>query len=795
MKVSKNWLNMYVPVNNIETSLIADKMPLIGNEIESVKKLCDATNLVIGEVLEKTKHPDSDKLNICKVNIGSSTEQIVCGAKNVDKGQKVIVAKIGATLPGGITIKPVKLRGVESNGMICSLEELGIESKFVPERSKGGIHILEADAPVGEDAIKYLCYDDEILDVELTANRSDLLSMLGMAYEIGAVYNRKVNLPITEYNKSKEKTSDNLSVSVQTVNCPLYIAKRVKNITIKESPNFMKARLMAASIRPINNVVDISNYVMLEYGQPLHFFDSDKLGNKIIVRMAEDKEKMTTLDGIERTLDEQDIVIANDKEIVALAGVMGGLSTEVESDTKNITIESAVFNPLSVRRTSKSVLRSEASIRYEKGLDTNRTLEALNRACHLLEKYADAEILDGEIIHNEVNKVNKVIKITLEKINRILGMALTKEQVLNIFVRLGFSGEEHDGTFMVMVPSRRLDITIEEDLIEEIGRMHGYENMKGSLPETKIKKGGITPRYSLIKEISRIFRSLGLDQVITYSLTNDKDIYKFTNDKFNYIELNSPLSEDKKIIRHSLIPSLLKTIDYNVSRNINDIKIFETSNIYYKENSEYIEKTFISGALMGKYVKNDWQNTVVDVDFYLVKGMIETLLNNLKFNNRYEFRKNDIPKDFHPGRSAQIILDNDVIGYIGQVHPNISKNNIYVFELYLDKIIDKKRRNIKYKEISKYPEITKDMAFIFNKDVEASTIIKEIKTQGGKLLKNINIFDIYTGENVSDNEKSIAFKLTFQDENRTLTDDEVMSIFNKIIQSIEVKFNAKLRNK
>lgn len=795
MKVSKNWLNIYVPINDIDTKIIADKMPLIGNEIESVNKLCNATNLVIGEVLEKTKHPDSTKLNVCKVNVGSSVEQIVCGAKNVDVNQKVIVAKIGATLPGGVTIKPVKLRGVDSNGMICSLEELGIESKYVPERSKGGIHILEDDAPVGEDAIKYLCYDDEVLDVELTANRSDLLSMIGMAYEIGAVYNRKVSLPNTEYNKDKEKTTDSLSLSVQTVNCPLYIARKVKNVTIKESPNFMKARLMAAGIRPINNVVDISNYVMLEYGQPLHFFDSDKLGDKIIVRMAEDKEKMTTLDGTLRILDDKDIVIANDKEIVALAGVMGGLSTEVTPETKNIIIESAVFNPLSVRRTSKAIVRSEASIRYEKGLDTKRTMEAINRACHLLQKYAGATILDGEVMHNEVNKVDKIIKITLEKINRILGMELTKEQVLDIFVKLGFSGEEHNGTFMVMVPSRRLDISIEEDLIEEIGRLHGYDNMKGALPETLIKKGGISKRYKMQKEISNILRSLGLNQVITYTLTNNVDIYKFTNDKFNFIELNSPLNEDRKIIRHSLIPSLLKTIDYNMSRNINDLRIFETSNIYYKEKSEYIEKTFVAGALTGEYIINNWQNKSVKVDFYLLKGMIETLLNKLKFSNRYEFKKNNLPKEFHPGRSAEILLDNDVIGYMGQVHPSINKNEIYVFELFLDKILDKKVRNIKFKEISKYPEITKDMAFVFDKNINANTIIKEIKKQGGKLLSSIDIFDIYTGENIGKDKKSLAFKLVFQDENKTLTDEEVMELFDKIIKLVETKFDAKLRNK
>ena len=425
MKVSKNWLNMYVDIDNVSTDEITKKMPLVGNEIEESYKLCEATNLVIGYVVSKEKHPDSEKLNVCMVDLGNEIVQIVCGAKNVAPGQKVIVAKIGATLPGGIKIEKASLRGVESNGMICALEELGIESKYVPERSKGGIHVLEENAPVGEDAIKYLCYDDEVINFELTANRNDLLSMIGMAYEFGAVYDREVILPETNYTELDEKTSDYLDLSVQTINCPLYIAKVVKDIEIKESPNFIKARLMAAGIRPINNVVDISNYVMLEYGQPLHFFDTDKLGNKIVVRMAKDKEEMTTLDGVDRVLDETDIVIANDKEVVTLAGVMGGLNTEVEENTKTITIESAIFNPYNVRYTSKSVLRSESSMRFEKGLDANRTMEAINRACHLLQKYANAKILSGVVMHNEINQVNKNITIKLEKINKILGMSLS----------------------------------------------------------------------------------------------------------------------------------------------------------------------------------------------------------------------------------------------------------------------------------------------------------------------------------------------------------------------------------
>lgn len=795
MKVSRNWLNKYIDTSSIPTSEIVKKMPLVGNEIEDNHKLCEATNLVIGKVLSKEKHPDSEKLNVCMVDLGNEIVQIVCGAKNVDAGQKVIVAKIGATLPGGIKISPVKLRGIESNGMICALEELGIESKYVPERSKGGIHILDCDAPVGDNAIEYLCYNDEVIDFELTSNRSDLLSMLGMAYEFKAVYGNDVTLPDTSYMEIEENTKDNLDLSIQTINCPLYTAKIVRDIKIKESPNFIKARLMAAGIRPINNVVDISNYVMLEYGQPLHFFDTKKLGNKIIVRMAKDKEEMTTLDGVKRILDETDIVIANDKEIVALAGVMGGLNTEVDENTTSITIESAVFNPYNIRYTSKAVLRSEASTRYEKGIDTNRTLMALDRACHLLEKYADAKILKGYVSHNEINKIDKVITITLEKINNILGMNLDVNTVNDIFKRLSFDTEIIGNTFKVIIPSRRLDISIEEDLIEEVGRIHGYDNMKGTLPVTLNKKGGRSSKQKFIREIKSELNSLGMNEVVTYSLTSIENIHKFTNNKFGYIELNSPMSEDKKVLRHSLIPSLLNVIEYNLSRNQKNCLIYETSNIYYKNDTEYTDETLLSGAVIGTYLENNWQSKNIKIDFYLVKGIIENILNYLKLNNRYEFKTTDIPKEFHPGVSASIYVDNDLIGYIGMVHPNTNKNQIYVFEISIDKLIDKKIRPLKIKEIPKFPAISKDVAFIVEKDITSASLIKEIKRSGGKMLVDVDVFDIYVGDKIDENTKSIAFSLKFQDSTKTLTDEEIMTIFHKIIENVTSKFNAKLRDK
>lgn len=794
MRLSKKFLNDYINISDINYHELAEKMVFAGNEYESINKMCEATNLVVGEVIECINHPKSDHLHICQVNIGEKIVQIVCGAPNVTKDIKVIVANVGAVLPGGITIKEAELAGTLSQGMICSIEELGIENKFLKEEDKDGIHILNSDAIVGEDPLKYLNFDDEIIDFELTANRADLMSILGMAYEVGAIYDREVKEPIIELNESKEKTSDYISLDVETDNCSIYLGKVVKNIELKESPDFIKARLIASNIRPINNVVDISNYVMLEYGQPLHFFDLDKLGNKVIVRMANDSELITTLDSNERVLTNNDIVIANETP-AALAGVMGGLSTEVESDTKNIFIESAIFDSPSIRNTSKKILRSEASSRYEKGIDPNRTLKALNRAAYLLQEYASGEVLSGIVSYDEANKEDKDIDITLDKINSVLGMNLSINNVTDTLRRLNFIYNVNGNDIKVIVPTRRLDVNIKEDLIEEIGRIIGYDNMEGILPTVPIKQGKISLKNKYIKDIKNRLSSLGLNEVITYSLTNEDDINKFNCKEYENIYIKSPMSEDKKVMRHSLIPSLLNVFDYNFSRNNKDICIYESGSNYYLDNGSYVEEARVAGLLYGNYLINNWQNNIVKIDFYVLKGIIENLLDYLGLNGRYSFSSKDLLSDLHPGMSASIIVDNQIIGYIGKVHPNINKKDIYVFELNIDLLMSKKVRGIKYKEVSKYPSVNKDLAFIVKKDIEAIEIEKVIKKVGGRLLNSIEVFDVYTGENVADDEKSLAFSLNFQDSTRTLNDEEVTEVFNKIIHEVEIKLNAVLRNK
>lgn len=795
MKVSLNWLNDYIDISKIEPNELAKKMALIGNEVEKIEKLCPSNNLVIGHVIDKIKHPDADQLSVCIVDLGEGKpNQIVCGAKNVDINQKVIVAKVGAVLPGNFEIKKANIRGIESNGMICSLEELGIESKFIPDNFKDGIYVLPNDAPIGEDALRYMGLDDTVITYELTSDRNDLLSMLGMAYETKAIVNSEVKLPEISYKEIDKDISDYLSLKVDTDNCFKYYAKIVKNIKIGASPEFIKTRLMTAGIRSINNVVDISNYVMLEYGQPLHFFDYEKLDSKIVVRMAKDNEKFITLDNVERNLSSDDIVITNGKEPIALAGVMGGLNTGVDNNTNTIVIESAIFNPRNIKNTSRKTVQSDASIRFEKGLDPNKTIEALNRVCYLLEKYANGEVLRGILSYDNLPVVQKEILLRKEKVNKVLGIELTNDDIITVFDKLSFDYKEDNSNFIVTIPSLRMDISIEEDLIEEIGRIYGYNNIVGILPNSKIKAGKYDKKYLKIKQIKEKMKSFGLYEVITYSLTSNNNINKFTNDSFEYIELNNPMSEEKNVLRYSMLDSLLKVVEYNLARNIKNINIFEVASSYYKKNNIYIEKTKLASIMYGSYLNDLYNNQEISVNFYIIKGIIEDLLNYLGLENRYKFNKSKTNiYELHPGVSAEILVDNELIGYVGLINPTISEYTLYMFEISLDKVLEKSLNIIRYKEIPKYPSINRDIAFIFDKDIEAQSVIETIKEAGGKLLTNIQVFDVYTDDKIGIDKKSIAFNLTFRDNNKTLTEEEVTPIIEKIISRAETKYNASIR--
>ena len=672
--------------------------------------------------------------------------------------------------------------------MICSIAELGLDSKFLKEEDKAGIHELPQDAPVGGDPIKFIEMDDEVCDFELTANRGDLLSILGMAYELGAIYDKPVKEIDLSHKEESQDVNDTFKLDINTENCKLFLAKKAVDVTIKESPVFIKNRLIASGIRPINNVVDISNYVMLEVGQPLHFYDSDRLGNKIEVRMAKKDEKLTTLDNIERTLDEEDIVISNGNDAIGLAGVMGGLSTEVEEDTKNILIESAIFDGVKIRCTSKKALRSEASNRFEKGLDPNRTYMAIERACTLLEKYADAKILKGTVIYDNIDKNPKIIDVTFNDINNLLGIEIPKEETLNVFRKLGFEYKVDGDKITVTVPTRRLDISIKEDLIEEVGRIYGVDNIQGKLPSLVLKTG----KYNkTAREIRNKMIGLGLNETMSYILVNENDSDKFTTDNFEKIKLLDPLTEERNTLRYSIIPSLLKIYEYNSDRENKDVSIFEIGKGFGKVNGKYIEEEKLCILMSGKYYQGI-QNTK-NVDFYILKGITEELLDFLGYNLRYSFIKGEFPKEFHKGQTAFISVNADTVGILGKLHPDISKEDVYVIEINLDKLLSKKVGKMKYKEISKFPSIKKDVAFIVDKDLESATIEKQIKKSAGNLLTNIEVFDVYTGEHVAKGKKSIAYSLTFSDSKKTLTDEEVTAIFNKVISDVEIKLFAEIR--
>lgn len=786
MKLSTNFLKDYIDID-VDVKQLAEDMTRVGNEYDSASNLINATKLVIGQITECEPHPDSDHLHLCKVNIGTEVLDIVCGAPNARTGLKVIVALDGAILPDK-TIKKGMIRGKESNGMLCSIAELGIEHKFLKPEDSEGIAELGEDAEIGGDPIKYLQMDDGVIDFELTANRGDLLSILGMAYEVGAIYDKKVKDVDLKHKELGEDINKTFKTEVKTANCSKLLVKKVENVKIEESPIFIKNRLIASGIRPINNVVDISNYVMLELGQPLHFYDADKLGNKLVVRMAEDGEKLTTLDNVERTLTSEDIVIADATHGVGLAGVMGGLETEVEPDTKNIIIESAIFDSVKVRKTSKKIVRSEASNRFEKGLDPERTTMAIERACRLLEEYAGGTVVTGTVEYDKTNNKEKEIEITFKNINDVLGTVIPNEEILNVFRKLGFTYKVNGETIKVKVPTRRLDISIKEDLIEEVSRIYGVDNIEGKLPIVPMRKGSYDKTQ---REIRNKMIALGLKETLTYVLINDKEVNGYTLDKFEPLKLLDPITEDRNTLRYSMIPSLYKVYEYNKAREQKDISIFEIGKGFYKKGEVYGENTKLCVLMSGKY--STGLNNNKTVDFYVIKGIAEEVLDYLGYAGRYSFMKQEMPKEMHPGQSAMINVNGSNIGMIGKIHPSVTKDDVYVLEINLDELFTKKVGKMKYKEFSKFPSINKDIALVVDKKSVSKDIEKVIKSAGGSLLTNIEVFDVYTGVGVGIDKKSIAYSLTFSDMKKTLTDEEINGLMDKIIDAVSKKCSAELR--
>ena len=789
MLVSYNWLKQYTNVED-NANALAEKITRGGIEVEGVEYLAEEiSNVVVGYVVSKEKHPDAEKLNVCQVNVGEEENlQIVCGAPNVDAGQYVIVAKVGAKLPG-IKIKKAKLRGVESQGMICSLAELGLSKSVVPKNYQEGIYVFETEQELGSDVVEVLGLNDYILDLSITPNRADALSMRGLTYELGALYNNKVDFNDVEKEGNYEATS--LQVAIESDSCRNYVGQIVKNVEVKSSPLWLQTRLMNSGIRPINNIVDITNYVLLEFGQPMHAFDKDLVGDKIVVRDAKEGEVLETLDGEERKLQATDLVITDGTRAIALGGVMGGKNTEVSEETKNIILESAYFNPTSVRRTSATHgLRSDSSARFEKGIDPNMQKAALARAVELI-----LELCPNAVVESSVGVVNKeeekVVEITTSYINNYLGITLSTEEIAAILEGLSFTVEVSGENLVVKVPTRRPDISIKQDLVEEVIRIYGYDNLASTLPKfSKTTKGGLTYSQRMVRDLRAVYASLGFNDTINYSLVSEEEATEYTLEDHHKVRLLMPMTETHSTLRQSLVPGLLNTVQYNVARKQKDLKLLEIGRVFFGSGNDNIqpkETLYLSAALTGEERATKWLKESSSLDFFAAKGYLEVVFERLGLDEKVTYKKFTL-EGMHPGRFAEVYLGEKRIGFIGEVHPQVADklglNTTYVFEINLDEVISESKVKPMYEEVTKYPEITRDIAMLVDVKDEYQNIYNVIESVNSKLITKVELFDLYVGAELLVGKKSLALTITYSDKQKTLTDEEVTAVHEKVLSAL-----------
>lgn len=808
MFVSLNWLRNYVDLGNLRPEELAEKITKSGIEVDGIEYIAEQSNgVVIGYVETCEKHPNADNLSLCNVDVGEGKLQIICGAPNITQGQKVAVAQPGSVLPGNFKIKKTKLRGVESNGMICSMQELGLKERYLPKDITDGIVVLPDDAITGESVGPLLNLDDTVLEFDLTPNRADSLSMLGVAYEVAAILDKPILLPDEDVEVSDEDANAYINVEIEDTDLtPYYGAFMIRNLEIKPSPPWIANYLMAAGIRPINNVVDITNYVLLEYGQPLHAFDYDRLqSEKILVRTAKQGEKLVTLDEKERILSKDHLVITDGNDPIALAGVMGGASTEVTEETTTVLLEAAYFAPTAVRKTVQDTgLRSESSSRFEKGIDPNRVKAAGLRACQLLQQYGEGEVLGNAVEVDQLNYTEKTVEMNVDEINRRLGTAISTVEIVHILNKLRFDFRQNNKDFIVYAPTRRQDIKIFEDMLEEVARIYGYDNLPFTLPMGASHAGSLTERQQLKRNVKNYLQSVGLMETMTYSLTNQHYISTLISPEMKAkdpkpVELAMPMSEDHKYLRLSILPELLSTLAYNQARNQTDLNYYELGSIFISNEKEVTEQPGehlrLAGALTGKWLEHPWQQEKKEVDYYVVKGILEGLFDYLKIP--VTFKQAKLP-EMHPGRCATVVVQNKIIGFIGQLHPIQAKNmnvkETYVFDVNMEKVFAAYNNEPSYNPIPKYPSVTRDIAFTVDEHVVAGEVKSTIEEIGAPLVKNVQIFDVYQGDNLSEGKKSIAYSLLYQHPEKTLKDDEVEESYQKIIETVNTKFNAHVRS-
>jgi phenylalanyl-tRNA synthetase beta chain len=807
VRVSYNWLQEYVDIKGVSPQELANRMTMCGVAVEHIDVLgAGIEQVVTGRIEGLVKHPDADKLQICQLNVGKGELlQIVTGASNVAVGQVVPVALVGAKLPSGMGIKKSKLRGVESYGMLCSGEELGIEKKLLPENQQEGILVLATDTPLGVDAKVVLGLNDVILELELTPNRADCLSMVGVAREVAAVLDSKFTPPAFDLVEEAEPIKGKAKVKIKDQElCSRYVAKLIKDVRIAPSPAWLQRRLQAAGVRPINNVVDVSNYVMLELGQPLHAFDYETLeAREIIVRRAAAGEELVSLDGQTRKLDEEMLIIADAKGPVAIAGVMGGLATEVTAKTKHILIESAYFNGSSIRRTSRRLgLRSEASSRFEKGIDLGGCLQAAERAAQLLKELAGGSISLGAIDCRTVEIQEAVINLSFSRLNLYMGANIPKKKVAAILKSLQFEVEEGAKTLIVKVPISRPDITLEEDLIEEVIRIYGYDKVPVTLPVEATTQGKKTTEQSLEELIKETMVSCGLTEVINLSFTSHQvmDTAQIAKDSSlrKAVVIQNPLSEEQGILRTTLLPGVLEVLRRNASRRVTDAAVYEVGRAFLPLEGAVLpnEPLMLAVGAMG-YTEVNWGQIKIPYDFYFLKGVLETLLEKLGIQT-YQFIPETSNPTFHPGRTAALKIGDQLVGLIGQVQPDVAENfelplETCVLEMNLGLLMANANLKKAYKPLPKFPGVERDLAVVVAEAITAGKVREIIWANGGDLLQEVTLFDVFRGKQIEAGYKSLALAMKYQAQDRTLTDEEVNNLQVGIANALTREVGAELR--
>lgn len=799
MLVSVNWLKEYVDIDDINIKELAERLTMSGSHVDSIEEIDKGVEkVVVGKIEKIERHPDADKLVITTIDVGEEKLQIVTGANNINEGDYVPVALVGAKLPGGMKIKKSKLRGVESYGMLCSAQELGIDENLIIKELKDGIYILDEEYPLGQDIKEVMGLNGAVIDFEITPNRPDCLSIVGMARETAATLNKELKYPEIKIMNEEEdikKYVNGIEVKDKDL-CQRYYGRVIKDVEVRPSPLWLRRKLAEAGIRPISNIVDITNYVMLELGQPLHAFDLDNIeGRKIIVRRATEEEKLVTLDDTERKLNDSMLVIANEKEPIAIAGVMGGADSEVNDNTKTILIEAANFNGRSVRLTSRALgLRTDASSRFEKGLDPNLAEIACNRVCQLVEEIGAGTIVAGQIdIYEDIRK-EKVISVRTEKVNSMLDVDLTPEKMSEILNKLDLKSELVNDKIQVTVPTFRQDIELEADLIEEIGRVYGFDKIPPVPLVGVLTKGEKSTARRIEDNVTNILVGLGLNEITTYSFVSPKVYDKINlpenSIKRQYVEIMNPLGEDFRVMRTTLIPNMLDVVTRNYKYDVERSWAFEIGTIFRPTSLPIKSLPYENRVLcIGMYGKSD---------YFDIKGIVDSMLERLGIYD-HEYLREENFVSFHPGRTANIIRNNHVLGTMGEIHPDVLQNygmkeKVYVAELDLEIIGILSNLERKYTELPKYPAINRDIALVLDEEILVKDIEKIIWNFGNKLVEDIQLFDIYQGDQIPKGKKSVAYSITYRSRKGTLTDAEVSEVHDSIVKELQESLEAELRS-